>query len=104
MKKKKAVKRRKAKEERVAEDLVEREEQEIKEQEMEDLELDEAADPMELGDTILPPLPSQQEMKEAREIASALLEEKFGDQAQLFTRYLDSRKTTCRSPILQLRA
>ena len=49
-----AVKRMKAKEERVAEDLLEREEQEIKEQEMEDLVLDEAADPMELGDTILP--------------------------------------------------
>ena len=87
-----AVKRRKAKEERVAEDLLEREEQEIKEQEMEDLELDEAADPMELGDTILPPLPSQQEVKEAREIASALLEEKLGDQAHLVTRYLDSHR------------
>ena len=59
---------------------------------MEDLELDEAADPMELGDTILPPLPSQQEVKEAREIASALLEEKLGDQAHLVTRYLDSHR------------
>ena len=56
---------------------------------MEDLELDEAADPMELGDTILPPFPSQQEVKEAREIVSALLEEKLGDQAHLVTRYLD---------------
>ena len=37
----------------------------------------------------MPPLPTQQEVKEAREIASALFEEKLGDQAHLVTRYLD---------------
>ena len=83
------MKRRKAKEERVAEDLLGREEQEIKEQEMEDLKLlDEAADSMELGETFLHPPPRQQEVKESREIASALLEEKLEDQAHLVTRYL----------------
>ena len=100
------MKRRKAKEERVAEDILRREEQEMKEQEMEDLKLlEEAADPMDLGETFLHPPPSQQGVKESREIASALLEEKLEDQAHLVTRYpSDSGRTTCRCPMLLLRA